>query len=319
MTEEEKQSLSALLPFIKEYKDDFNVLETLRNEAEQAFGAEWRTVIPALLNDTDDKDIEIIKTNFRHALDYETAINAWNEANQILNGKDITVEHLTARIPALEYWLSMFGDAGADLVNRLKAMSDVGRADELDMTKTDMTAPASDIKGFAKDISWDFEYFCRLQNYYDQTMSRVGARCVALGGIEMSQYAQYGYILDVLDELVTSGNNLLQDSKYEKIVDSEYKGGRKALQKAVDEYKYELDTNAPPEMVEDTMSADKLKEAFGSIDETIDNTPIGPAADGFEPIPDLDAGDTGKESSVSKETDVINKVVKKVVVGESAG
>lgn len=288
MTEEEKQSLDALIPFIREYHDDYGVLETLRTEAENAFGPDWRTTIPALLSTVEAEGVELIKTNFRHALDYENAINAWNEANLILGGKEITVERLTAQIPALEYWLSMFGDAGTDLVNKLKAMAEAGRADELAIADTDMTAPPTEIPGFDKDTAWDFEYFCRLQNYYNQTMSRVGARCVGLGGIEMSQYPQFGYVLDVLAELVDSANKLLGDEKYQQLIETEYKGGRAALEKVLEQYKYELTTNAPPEMVEDEMDAAKLKEAFGSIDETVDDTPIGPAPDGFEPIPDLE-------------------------------
>ena len=40
-------------------------------------------------------------------------------------------------------------------------------------------------------------------------------------------------------------------------------------------------------MVDNSVDAAKLKAELGAIDDSEDNMPIGPAPDGFEPIPDL--------------------------------
>lgn len=286
MTEEEQQALDAIIPFIREYRDDIGVLDTLKKEAETAFGEDWRTVVPALLKTVKVDDIEQIKANFRQALDYDNAVIAWNEANRILAGEKISLEHFKARIPALEYWLTMFGEAGDEIVSRLKTLAAERTDADLSVAKTDMTAAYAN--GSSKNDSWDFEYFNRLRNYYDQTMSRVGARCVQLGGLEMSNYPYFDYVLDVLSELVEVGNKLLTDDKYKAIIATDFAGGRVALEKVVADYKYELETNAPPEMVEKEVDKNDIESVLGGIDNTVDTAPIGPAADGFEPIPDLE-------------------------------
>lgn len=288
MTEEEQQALDALIPFIREYRDEVDVLDTLKKEASSAFGDDWRTIVPALLKSVKIEDVDKVQLKFRQALDYDNAVNAWEEANRILAGEGVNLEHLKARIPALEYWLAMFGDAGDDVVAKLKALAEHRTASELSTSKTDMTSPYVLDEGYPKDVSWDFEYFNRLRNYYDQTMSRVGARCVQLGGLEMSLYPYFDYVLDVLSELVSLGDKMLSEEKYKGIVEDKFEGGHKALEKLVANYKYELETNAPPEMVEKDVNADDVRNVLGSIDDTIDTAPIGPAADGFEPIPDLE-------------------------------
>ena len=287
MTEEETQALNALIPLILEYRDDIQILTTLSDEAEKAFGDNWREIIPPLFNDLKSDNVEALKTNFRRALDYESAVLAWNEANTLLSG-DVNLEHLKARIPAIEHWLTIFGDAGTEVVNRLKAILAEGEAGEIAPSEyTDISDANTIIEGFSKEVSFNFQYFLRLEHYYDQTISRVGARCVQLGGIEMSQYPQYGYILDVLDELITLGTTLLTDPAYAELVDGRFPGSRPELEKKVAGYKHELEVNAPPEMVDDAMDAAKLKAELGAIDDSEDNMPIGPAPDGFEPIPDL--------------------------------
>jgi|GEM_PF-2340504 len=287
MTEEETQALNALIPLILEYRDDIQILTTLSDEAEKAFGSNWREIIPPLFNDLKNNNVETLKTNFRRALDYENSVLAWNEANTFLSG-DVNLEHLKARIPAIEHWLAIFGDAGKDVVDRLKAMLAEGEANEVAPSEyTDISDANVVIEGFSKEVSFNFQYFLRLEHYYDQTISRVGARCVQLGGIEMSQYPQYGYVLDVLDELITLGTTLLTDPAYAPLVEGRFPGSRPELEKKVANYKRELEANAPPEMVDDAMSAAKLKAELGAIDDSEDNMPIGPAPDGFEPIPDL--------------------------------
>jgi len=287
MTEEEQQALDAIIPFIRDYHDDIGILDTLKKEAEDAFGENWRTVIPDLLKTVNVADIEKVKANFRQALDYENAVIAWDEANRILAGEKISLEHFKARIPALEYWLTMFGEAGDTVITKLKALADERTKVDLSTVKTDMTSPYK--KGETeKDASWNLEYFNRLRNYYDQTLSRVGARCVQMGGLEMSNYPYFDYVLDVLSELVSLGEKFLAEDEYKALIATDFAGGRAALEKVIADYKYELETNAPPEMVEKDVDKDDVKNVLGRIDESVDTAPIGPAADGFEPIPDLE-------------------------------
>ncbi len=123
----------------------------------------------------------------------------------------------------------------------------------------------------------------RLKTYYDQTISRTSARCVHLGGLELSQYPYFGYILDLLDEILTFGMEILTPP-YAKIIQERYKGGEPALKKILREFKNEFDSNAPPEMLADEGdSVDDVKNKLGSLaDANEDEGDIGPAPDGFE-------------------------------------
>lgn len=332
MTEDERRALSPIISQLLNYQDDIEVLNRLISTSENNFGKDWRGKIPLLLSEFSTSEGEILRDNFQRALDYENGILAWDEANRLLEADGIDKEHIIERIPVLEYWLSIFGDAGKEVTERLKLLvSDISGEDSSDLVSKEI--PPSCVPDFSSELLWEYEHFIRLKDYYDQTVSRVGARCVQLGGIEMSNYKYYGYVLDVLDEIVGLGEKLSDSSEYEVIIDTKFPGKQEGFRKLLASFKKELSDNAPPEMIEEEIDADKIRAGLGDLAKDEDEGPIGPAPDGFEPIPDLgdfepvtdinttaetvDIEKTSKENTVSIKPDVVRKVIKKVIVKSS--
>ncbi len=329
MTEDEKKSLAPLMPLLLSYQDDIDSLNRLESAAEQSFGNDWRDILPLLLEELASAEGETARANLRQALDYENGVLAWDEANRLLEADGIDKNHISERIPALEYWLAIFGDAGKNLVDRLNLLvADMPEDTVPQVSSAEIPPPRQ--QEFAKELLWNFEHFMRLKDYYDQTISRVGARCVQLGGIEMSHYKYYGYVLDVLDEIVGLGEVISDNDAYDAIIDANFSGKKEAFIRVLAEFKKDLTDNAPPEMLEEDLDAAKIRAGLGGLASEDDEGPIGPAPDGFEPIPDLgdfepvtdinttpetvDMEKTAKESTVSIKPDVVRKVVKKIIV-----
>ena len=120
---------------------------------------------------------------------------------------------------------------------------------------------------------WYVDNYILLKDYYDRTISRIAARCVRQGNIAMEEYAHYGYILDVLEEISETGDYIMEHHDLYPYVDKKIAGGVKALEKSLNEFKTELKNNASPEMIkQDKDELDKMKEALGDIDKSVDPT-----------------------------------------------
>lgn len=120
---------------------------------------------------------------------------------------------------------------------------------------------------------WYVDNYILLKDYYDRTISRIAARCVRQGNIAMEEYAHYGYILDVLEEISETGDYIMEHPDLYAYVDKKIAGGVKTLEKSLNEFKTELKNNASPEMIkQDKDELDKMKEALGDIDKSVDPT-----------------------------------------------
>lgn len=120
---------------------------------------------------------------------------------------------------------------------------------------------------------WYVDNYILLKDYYDRTISRIAARCVRQGNIAMEEYAHYGYILDVLEEISETGDYIMEHPNLYAYVDKKIAGGVKTLEKSLNEFKTELKNNASPEMIkQDKDELDKMKEALGDIDKSVDPT-----------------------------------------------
>ena len=286
MTEDERKALTQLIPLLLAYQDDIEVLTRLSTAAEQSFGNNWRDIIPSLLAELPPPDGDTSRANFQRALDYENGVLAWDEANRLLEADGVDKAHISERLPVLEYWLAIFGDAGKAVTEKLKILVADMPEGEAQASVNDEPVPEPSPE-FSEELLWNFDHFMRLKDYYDQTISRVGARCVQLGGMEMSHYKYYGYVLDVLDEIVGFGEAISDNDDYKAIVDAKFPGKEEAFAKLLSDFKKELADNAPPEMVDEEIDVVKIRAGLGDLATDEDEGPIGPAPDGFEPIPDL--------------------------------
>ncbi len=127
-----------------------------------------------------------------------------------------------------------------------------------------------------KDVAgdtWYVDNYVLLKEYYDMTISRIAARCVRSGNIAIEEYEHYSYILDVLQEISDTGDYIVAHSNLYSYVDKKIAGGLNSLKKTLQEFKYELEHNASPEMIkQDKNELSKMKEALGEIDKTEDPT-----------------------------------------------
>lgn len=125
----------------------------------------------------------------------------------------------------------------------------------------------------AQGDTWYVDNYVLLKDYYDRTISRIAARCVRKGNIAMEEYPFYGYILDVLEEISETGDYIVAHPDLYPYVEKKIAGGINALRKNLGEYKTELQNNASPEMIkQDKDELDKMKEALGAVDKSVDPT-----------------------------------------------
>ena len=250
----------------------------VRSSAEAVWGGEWRAKLPSIVQDCPESSQAKVKTNLERALRYEKAGSVWTEASRIADPRrPIDAAKVKEQLPEMQRWLAVFGKAGADLLAKV-----VKRMESEPAPNVAAADGSSNPYGLTIDQLWNFDHFMRLKTYYDQTISRTSARCVHLGGLELSQYPYFGYILDLLDEILTFGMEILTPP-YAAIVRDRFKGGDPALRKLLAEFKKEFEENAPPEMLsEEEESLDEVKDRLGSLaDNSEPEGDIGPAPDGF--------------------------------------
>lgn len=284
MTDKElPPALSSLVEALLAYQDTQEGLSRVRSVAQSMWGDKWREQIVKIIPDCPADVQAKVKTNMDRALSYEKAGSMWMEASKIVDPRrPVDVENLKKQLPEFKKWLSVFGKAGQDLYakveKRANAPAQEGGA------SNDGKNPY----GLTIDQLWNFDHFMRLKTYYDLTISRTSARCVHLGGLELTQYPYFGYILDLLDEILTFGMEILTPP-YKAIVADRFQGGVDGLRKIIGEYKHDFETNAPPEMLsEEEGSLDEMKSRLGELaDNSEPEGDIGPAPDGFDPDKDL--------------------------------
>ncbi len=273
------EALSSLFEAVLAYQDTQDGLARVRSVAQSMFGEKWREQITGILADCPENMQAQVKTNIDRALTYEKAGTVWAEVSRMLDPRrQIDAAQVKAQLPEMQRWLSIFGKAGQDLIAKLQ--------NKLAQTEANPAAGSSVVAGnygLTVEQLWNFDHFMRLKTYYDQTISRTSARCVHLGGLELSQYPYFGYILDLLDEILTFGMEIITPP-YAQIVRERYKGGEPALKKMLMEFKTEFENNAPPEMLSDEEeSMDEIKDRLGSLADANEvEEDIGPAPDGFE-------------------------------------
>ncbi len=124
-----------------------------------------------------------------------------------------------------------------------------------------------------KEDLWYIDNYLVLRDYYDRTISRIAARCIRQGNIALEEYPFYPYVLDVLEEISETGDYILSKKALQPFVEKKIAGGVKALQENLNLYKKELENNSSPEMVkQDPHEIEKMKNALGEIDKSVDPT-----------------------------------------------
>lgn len=281
--EELPPALAAVSEAVLAYQDTQEGLNRVRTTAMSAWGDKWREQLKLMVKDVPSELAPKLKANIDRALSYEKAGSMWVEASRLIDPRrPMDLKKVEADLGEFQKWLSVFGKAGADMFAKLQQRVDSERK------ALAARGEGGNPYGLTMNQLWNFDHFVRLKTYYDQTISRTSARCVHLGGLELTQYPYYGYILDLLDEILTFGMEILTPP-YKKIVADRFKGGEMELRKVLSQFQREFETNAPPEMLsEEESSMDEIKGRLGILaDANEEETDIGPAPDGFDPDNDV--------------------------------
>ena len=126
----------------------------------------------------------------------------------------------------------------------------------------------------------------------DKNQAWLAARCIQLKDIEIYAYPFYGYIVDMMRQIIKSMNAILENEAAKNLVETKFPGGMTAFDNkkqaieqdiALAEQNCESATTA---LISEDMDMDEVKRTLGTIDDSDTVEYVGPAPDGFELIDD---------------------------------
>ncbi|MBQ4084582.1 MAG: hypothetical protein IJC30_02865 [Alphaproteobacteria bacterium] len=116
--------LQPVLDAVNAYRQDQESLEQLVHIASQQLGEDWLNALQTLPDSIsiDPEQKANMEAKIGHAVQYYNALTAWQMAEGFINAQTPDISAIEENLPAMEYWLSSFGDAGTNLLNQVKAL-----------------------------------------------------------------------------------------------------------------------------------------------------------------------------------------------------
>ncbi|MBO7332382.1 MAG: hypothetical protein J6U64_01810 [Alphaproteobacteria bacterium] len=116
--------LQPVLDAVNAYRQDQESLEQLVHIASQQLGEDWLNALQTLPDSisVDPEQKANMEAKIGHAVQYYNALTAWQMAEGFINAQTPDISAIEENLPAMEYWLSSFGDAGVNLLNQVKAL-----------------------------------------------------------------------------------------------------------------------------------------------------------------------------------------------------
>lgn len=291
---------NALLAFDNQFASYQKVIDA----AAQAFGPgqNFRPLAVQKINEMEATKRTEMLARWNVFDTYDKAINAWNTANQFVQQpQKYTRDMIEGYMPLFEQYLPSFGDNGKKLLSDVKtkfstlapaptsasdASGGSGSVPADPLARMRLSVPKQTMTAEER-TEWDFNHYLMLERYYDDTLNRVSARCIQLGGLERTQYPFFPYVLDVLHELISEGRKISKDSKFDELIKGKYPGQAKGFQQKLSEYSNEFTMNAPEEMLDENVKISDMIKTIGRLDMGPAETDIGAAPDGFDAEKDL--------------------------------
>ena len=98
--------------FLQQFKSDETVIE---------LGGDWKVGIKNLIQSSDESDKNILSSNFENLCVFDEALGVWQECSAfITNPKSKSKEEIRANLDKYKKYLSMFGQSGVDLYNKIE-------------------------------------------------------------------------------------------------------------------------------------------------------------------------------------------------------
>ena len=145
----------------------------------------------------------------------------------------------------------------------------------------------------------------------EQNQAWLSARCVQLKNIEIYAYPFYGFIVDLLRQVLKDMNAVLTDESQAALIDQQFKGGQEAFHRKKEAIEHDIELaeqnceSAVTALISDDVDLDEIKRTLGTIDENDAVEYIGPAPDGFELLDDETPLD---ENAIKKQYEKIEKM-----------
>lgn len=126
----------------------------------------------------------------------------------------------------------------------------------------------------------------------DENQAWLAARCIQLKNIEIYAYPFYGYVVDMMRQVMKSIETIEQNETAFDLLDQAFKGGKEAFNKRKEAIKHDIELaeqnceSAQTALISEDMDMDEVKRTLGAIDENDTVEYVGPAPDGFELLDD---------------------------------
>ena len=141
-------------------------------------------------------------------------------------------------------------------------------------------------------VVFAFEKLKKQLDLLTQNQAWLSARCVQLKNIEVYAYPFYGFIVDLLRQVLKDMNAILENENLVLFIATQFDGGRQAFEnrKAAIEHDIELAEqnceSAVTALISDDVDMEEIKRTLGTIDDSDSVEYVGPAPDGFELLDD---------------------------------
>lgn len=126
----------------------------------------------------------------------------------------------------------------------------------------------------------------------DQNQAWLAARCIQLKDIEIYAYPFYGYIVDMMRQIMKSIEAIEANEEALSLLDALFEGGKTAFDNKKQAIEHDIELaeqnceSAATALISDDMDMDEVRRTLGTIDESDNVEYVGPAPDGFELLDD---------------------------------
>ncbi len=135
-------------------------------------------------------------------------------------------------------------------------------------------------------------------NLLEQNQAWLAARCIQLKGIEIYAYPFYGFVVDLMRQVLKNMNAVLANEETALSIDKYFAGGRAAFdnkKQAVESDIEKAEQNcesATTALISEDIDMDEVRRTLGTIDTRDTVEYVGPAPDGFELLDDAPLDET---------------------------
>lgn len=126
----------------------------------------------------------------------------------------------------------------------------------------------------------------------EQNRAWLAARCIQLKDIEVYAYPFYGFIVDMMRQVIKGMNAILENEEAASLIENAFSGGRQAFDNKKQAIEHDIELaeqnceSAQTALISEDMDMDEVKRTLGAIDESDTVEYVGPAPDGFELLDD---------------------------------